>query len=243
MVRKKSGRQNGISDEKKLHITDWALDDRPREKLLARGASVLSNAELLAILLGSGNAEESAVELAQHILNTTGNNLNALGKLGVRELVSGFKGIGPAKAVTIIAAVELGKRRAAEEPLPRSQIRSSLDAFHLMHSLLADLPHEEFWVLYLSRSQQVLDKIRIGQGGTGEVLADIRLILKPAIQLLASGMIAVHNHPSGNLQPSTQDDKLTQRLKQAAALMDVHLLDHLIVTDGKYYSYADEGRI
>ena len=209
-------------------------------RMLKSGAVGLA---LLALFPQSLLAEESAVELAQHILNATGNLLNELGKLGVRELTSRFKGIGPAKAVTIMAAIELGKRRAAEEPMQRTQIRSSQDIYRLMYPLLADLPHEEFWVIYLSRSQRILDKLRIGQGGTGEVITDIRLILKPGIQLLASGIIAVHNHPSGNLQPSRQDNSLTERLKQAAALLDIHLMDHLIITDGKYYSYADEGQL
>lgn len=247
MARGKCGEQSGTGakscPQDKLPIKSWALDERPREKLLSLGASSLSNAELLAILLGTGNAGESAVDLAQHILHTAGNKLNELGKMGVRELTSRFKGVGPAKAVTIMAAVELGKRRASEEPVNRTQVRSSRDIYEIMHPLLADLHYEEFWVVYLSRSNKIMDKIRIGQGGTANVLADIRLILKPAILLLASGIIAVHNHPSGNLCPSNQDDKLTEHLKQSALLMDIHLLDHIIITDGKYYSYANEGRI
>ncbi|MDF9829940.1 DNA repair protein RadC [Parabacteroides sp. PF5-6] len=228
---------------KKLSIKSWAEEDRPREKMLRKGVAALSDAELLAILIGSGNATESAVELAQRILHAVDNNLNALGKLSIKELTSGFKGIGEAKAVSIIAALELGKRRNAADIPQRDSIRSSNDAFRLMHPLLCDLPHEELWVLLMNRANKVIEKIKISQGGTGETSADILLILKAAITSLASGIILFHNHPSGNLAPSAQDDQLTQRLQQSAKLMNLSLLDHIIISDNQYYSYADEGRL
>lgn len=228
---------------KNLSIKRWAEEDRPREKMLLKGASALSDAELIAILIGSGSFSESAVQLSQRILHTVDNNLNALGKLSVKELSSGFKGIGQVKAVTIIAALELGKRRGVSDLLQRSSIRSSQDAFKLMHPHLCDLPHEELWIMLTNRAGKVIEKIKISQGGTAETSADLRLILKAAITGLAAGILLFHNHPSGNLSPSKQDDQLTQRLAKSAKLMDISLLDHIIIADNKYYSYADEGRI
>ncbi len=226
-----------------LSIKRWAEEDRPREKMLLKGASTLSDAELLAILIGSGTATESAVQLAQRILHSVDNNLNALGKLSIKELASGFKGIGLAKSVSITAALELGKRRGTSNSLQRSSIRSSQDAFKLIHPLLCDLPHEELWVVLTNRAGKVIEKIKISQGGTAETSADLRLILKAAITGLAAGILLFHNHPSGNLSPSKQDDLLTQRLLKSAKLMDISLLDHIIIADNKYYSYADEGRL
>ncbi|MDR1936901.1 MAG: DNA repair protein RadC [Tannerellaceae bacterium] len=227
----------------KLPIREWAAEDRPREKMLQKGAPALSEAELLAILIGSGNQEESAVQLAQRILHSVANNLNALGKLSIKELTSGFKGIGEAKAITIAAALELGRRRNASERLRQESITSSRDVHAIFYPLLGDLVHEELWIALTNRASKVVEKVKISQGGPGETTADIRLILKAAIQSLASGIILCHNHPSGNIRPSAQDDALTQRLKSAAQLMDITLLDHLILSDNTYYSYADEGRI
>jgi DNA repair protein RadC len=227
----------------KLPIKNWAEEDRPREKMLYKGIPALSDAELLAIILGSGNTCESAVELSQRILHSVDNNLNTLGKLTIKELTSGFKGIGQAKAVSIVAALELGKRRNSADIPQRNHIRSSKDAYLLLHPVLCDLPHEELWLTLMNRAGKVIEKIKISQGGTTETSADIRLILKAAITGLASGIILFHNHPSGNPAPSTQDDSLTQRLQESAKLMSISLLDHIIISDNRYYSYADEGRL
>jgi len=227
----------------KLSIKNWAEEDRPREKLLQKGVSSLSDAELLAILISSGNKKESAVQLSQRILHSVDNNLNMLGKLSVKELTNDFQGIGAAKAVTITAALELGKRRGVCKDQQRESICCSQDAFRLLYPNLADLRHEELWIVVTNRAGKVIEKKKVSQGGTSETSADIRLILKTAIHALAAGIILYHNHPSGNLAPSTQDDQLTQRLRKAAKLMDITLLDHLIIADRRYYSYADEGRL
>ncbi|MDR0429030.1 MAG: DNA repair protein RadC [Tannerellaceae bacterium] len=227
----------------KLSIKEWALEDRPREKMLQKGASSLSNAELLAILIGSGSSKESAVQLSQRILHSVDNNLNSLGKLSIKDLTNGFKGIGEAKAITIAAALELGRRRDCSERPKQTGITCSMDANLLFHPFLCDLHHEELWVALISQSGKVLEKMKISQGGVNETSADIRLIMKAAINSLASGIILCHNHPSGNLNPSKQDDALTTRLQNAANLMGIKLLDHIIIADNKYYSYADEGKI
>lgn len=226
-----------------LSIKNWAKEDRPREKMLQLGVSSLSDAELLAILIGSGTRTESAVQLSQRILHSVENNLHALGKLTAKELTCGFKGIGNAKAVSIAAAMELGKRRGSCDMLPRTHIRSSRDAFQALYPQLGDLPHEELWILLTNRAGKVIEKVKISQGGTGETSADLRLILKAAIQALSAGIILFHNHPSGNLTPSTHDDLLTQKLQKTAKLLDINLLDHIIIADTRYYSYADEGRL
>lgn len=226
-----------------LPIKSWATEDRPREKMLLKGISALSDAELLAILIGSGNSDETAVQLSQRILHRAENNLNSLGKLSVNDLISEFKGIGQAKAITICAAMELGKRRGASETLQKSVIRCSNDGYQLFHPHLCDLPHEELWLALMNRSAKVIDRVKISQGGTGETSADIQLMLKAAITSLATGIILCHNHPSGNTQPSLSDDRLTHKLYKSAKLMDISLLDHIIVCDGCYYSYADEGRL
>ena len=228
---------------KNLPIKKWAEEDRPREKLLQKGVSALSNTELIAILIGSGNQTESAVQLSQKILHKVNNNLHALGKLSVKELTSQFKGVGIVKAITIIAALELGKRRNKSKLLQEDYIRSSFDAFQFIRPLLCDLPHEELWISLMNRSNKVIDKIKISQGGIGETPVDLRLILKAAINSLASGIILYHNHPSGSVSPSTPDDKLTQRLEKAVKLVDIALLDHIIIADNSYYSYADEGKL
>lgn len=226
-----------------MKIKEWAEEDRPREKMLLKGVASLSDAELLAILIGSGNNTETAVQLSQRILCSVDNNLNALGKISIKELVSGFKGIGKVKAITIGAALELGKRRGASYLLQRAAVRTSQEAYLLFHPLLSDLPHEELWVALTNRSSKVIEKVKISQGGISETSADLRLILKAAINALAAGIILCHNHPSGNIHPSRQDDQLTTRLQSAAKLIEINLIDHIVLTDGSYYSYADEGRL
>lgn len=220
-----------------------AEEDRPREKLLNQGIGSLSDAELLAILIGSGSRDETAVQLSQRILQSVDNNLNQLGKCSVHHLVSGFKGIGEAKAITIVAALELGKRRGVSDIIKRQKIICSRDIFHFFHPLLADLEHEEFWVLFLNRANKVIDKKRISIGGVSETVADPRIIYRHAINCLASGIALCHNHPSGNCFPSDCDDKLTEAIRKATHLLQIHLLDHIIICDNLYYSYADEGKL
>ena len=224
----------------KLNINQWAEEDRPREKMMLHGAGALSNAELLAILIGSGSTDESAVELMRKVLADYRNSLSELGKSGVEELCR-YKGIGPAKAITLLAASELGRRRKEEGTLERLQIRSSEDI--LFYPLMCDLPVEECWVLLLNQAGKVIDRIRISQGGLASTAVDIRCVLREALIRRAVSMVLCHNHPSGNLRPSREDDRLTESLRQAAVTVNLRLLDHVIVTDGKYYSYADEGRI
>ncbi|MDZ7738806.1 MAG: DNA repair protein RadC [Bacteroidales bacterium] len=225
-----------------LKIKDWALEDRPREKLLYKGISSLSDAELLAILIGSGNNENSAVDLAREILNIAGNNLNRLGKLDVHDLVK-LKGIGTAKAINIMAALELGRRRKSAEIIESAKIRSSNDVYTIFHPLLADLTYEEFWLLYLNRSNKILSRHKLSQGGISGTITDVRLLIKKALELLASSVIICHNHPSGNLDPSEADTRITEKIKEAAGYFDISLLDHLIITDNGYYSYADNGML
>ena len=228
--------------ENKNHITIKALaeDDRPREKLVQKGRQALSDAELLAILLSSGNKNETAIQLAQRILNSHGNSINQLAKLQLNDLKK-FKGIGEAKAVTILAALEIGRRRTDSISEEKPKIQSSKHAYELFKQVLSDLPHEEFWVLFLSRSGVVIKTECVSKGSISGTLVDIRLILKPAIEYLSSALIVAHNHPSGNLKPSQQDISLTKKITEAAKLMDIILQDHLIIGDGTYYSFADEG--
>ena len=227
----------------KLRVKDWAKEDRPREKILLKGIHSLSDSELLAILIGSGNREETVVELAQRILQSAENNLSQLGKFSVNHLVSNFKGIGEAKAISIVAAMELGKRRKASERVNQNKIISSRDIYNFFYPLLCDLHHEEFWALFLNRSNKIIDRIRVSQGGVSETVVDCKLILKETIMRLASGIALCHNHPSGNPRPSRQDDWITQKIKDACKVFDVSVLDHLILCDGSFYSYADEGRL
>lgn len=227
----------------KLNIKDWAEEDRPREKMLLKGVGALSDAELLGILIGSGNKNETAVELAQRILHSTGNNLNVLGKLEIKDLIKNFNGIGEAKAITIVAALELGKRRKLSEVISQPQITSSEDVYQIFHPVLADLRHEEVWVLLLNRANKVLKKIQVSKGGIAGTVVDIRMIMKEAIDSLASAMILCHNHPSGNANPSGDDDNITRKLKEAGKIMEIHLLDHIIICDHSYYSYLDRGRL
>lgn len=226
----------------KLTINQWAEEDRPREKMMLKGAEALSDAELLAILIGSGNTEESAVALMQRVLAASGNDLNRLGKWEIRDFAR-FKGLGPAKSITILAALELGKRRKLREHAERLTIRSSEDIYHLFHPLLCDLPYEEFWVLLLNQAAKVIDKVRISRGGIDQTTADVRSILREALLQRATQIALVHNHPSGNTRPSNDDLRLTQQVRQAAQTMNIRLLDHVIVTDGSYYSFCDEGQL
>lgn len=224
----------------KTPIRLWAIDDRPREKLLLKGTSSLSDAELIAILIGSGNNKQSAVDLSRDILKKYGNNLNALGKLTPSDFMQ-FNGIGEAKAVSIIAALELGRRRKMADVLTRVKITSSKDAFDLFQSLIADLPHEEFWVLLLDRANQVIEYFQLSSGGTAGTVMDVKIILKRAIDKLSHGIIIAHNHPSGNREPSESDKQITKKLKDAAKLLDIQLLDHIVVANKQYFSFADEG--
>ncbi|WP_297272884.1 DNA repair protein RadC [uncultured Bacteroides sp.] len=226
----------------KLTINQWAEEDRPREKMMLKGAEALSDAELLAILIGSGNTEESAVALMQRVLAAAGNDLNRLGKWEIRDFAR-FKGLGPAKSITILAALELGKRRKLREHAERLTIRSSEDIYHLFHPLLCDLPYEEFWVLLLNQAAKVIDKVRISRGGIDQTTADVRSILREALLQRATQIALIHNHPSGNTRPSNDDLRLTQQARQAAQTMNIRLLDHVIVTDGSYYSFCDEGQL
>lgn len=226
----------------KLNINQWAAEDRPREKMMQKGAEALSDAELLAILIGSGNTEESAVALMQRVLAACNNDLSQLGKWEVRDF-SRFKGFGPAKSITIMAALELGKRRKLQERSERTTIRSSADIYELFHPLLCDLPTEEFWVLLLNQATKVIDKVRISRGGIDQTTADVRTILREALLQRAVQIVLIHNHPSGNPSPSHADRSLTELVRKAAQTMNIRLTDHIIVTDGKYYSFNDEGII
>lgn len=231
-----------IEDSKPLNIREWSPEDRPREKLLLKGNSALSEAELVAILIGSGTAKTSAVELAKKVLLLSNHNLNELARLGVKDLMK-IKGIGEAKAITIVAALELGRRRKAQDLDEKPKISSSKDAFDLIQGHLMDLPHEEFWVLLLNRMHQVVKKKRISEGGVSGTVADPKIIYKLALEDLASGVIVAHNHPSGNLKPSQSDIDLTRKLKEAGRFLEVQLLDHLIIANRNYFSFADEGLI
>lgn len=221
-------------------IKNWAIDDRPREKLLQKGRGSLSDAELLAILIGTGGRNESAVDLCKKILAKTGFSLNELGKFSLNQLME-FKGIGEAKALTIIAALELGRRRRSEEALEKKKITSSTSVFEIMQPMIGDLPHEEFWIIYLNNSNKVIDRSQLSKGGITGTLVDVRLALKRALELGATSIILAHNHPSGNLNPSSSDKQLTQKMKIAGESLDIKVLDHVIVTEKSYFSFADEG--
>ncbi len=227
----------------KKPISKWAEDDRPREKLLLKGKQALSNAELIAILIGSGNKTKSAVELAQEIMDKAGNNLIELSKLSVNDLTSKFKGIGSAKAISIIAALELGKRRLMAQALEKKKITCSRDAFDILTPFLSDRYTEEFRILLLDRANKVIANLSIGQGGFSGTVADPKKIFKEALANSASGIILAHNHPSGNRKPSDADISLTKKLKRAGDDLEIHILDHIIVTNDGYYSFADEGSL
>ena len=226
--------------ENKITIKAWPEEDRPREKLLAQGRRVLSDAELIAILIGSGSTTESAVDLSKRILHTCQNDLNALAKLSVQDL-SKFKGIGEAKAISIIAALELGRRRKEVELLDLNKISSSKDIYNLLAPNFADLLHEEFWIILLSRANKVLHKVLISKGGQAGTIADPKIIFKAALEGNAANIILAHNHPSGNLKPSQADMQLTKKLQEAGKLLDLQVLDHVIFTERSYFSFADEG--
>ncbi len=225
-----------------LTIKDWAVEDRPREKLIKKGVQSLSDAEIIALLIGSGTKNESAVELSKKVLKSANNNLNELGKLNIRDLTK-MKGIGEAKAITILAALELGRRRKISEIIIKKKITQSKDVFELFQPTIGDLPHEEFWILLLNRSNRIIEKIKISQGGVSGTVIDVKIILKHAIEKLASSIILCHNHPSGNKAPSSADDAITDKLKSGAKLLDIQVIDHIIVADVEYFSYADEGKL
>lgn len=221
-------------------INQWAEDDRPREKFLLKGKAVLSDSELLAILIGSGSRNESAVQLCQRILASSQNNLNLLGKLSIQQLMN-FKGIGEAKAISIAAALELGRRRREEEVVELKKITSSKAVFDIMQPLIGELPHEEFWVLFLNNSNKVIYKTQISKGGITGTVVDIRIVFKLALEHNATSIILSHNHPSGKLQASEADIQITKKIKEAGKNLDIQVLDHVIITEKSYYSFVDEG--
>jgi DNA repair protein RadC len=225
-----------------LGIKKWAEEDRPREKLLLKGRTNLSDAELLGILLGSGTTTLTAVDLAKQILSAADNNLHTLAKFKIQDFVN-FKGVGTAKAVTIVAALELGRRRKEAEIIKKPVIKSSVDVFELMKPELLDQPHEEFWILLLKRNNEVIAKQQISKGGVSGTVVDAKIIFQKALSALASGVILVHNHPSGNLKPSEQDLRITKKLKEAGKLLDIPVLDHVIFADHHYFSFSDEALI
>lgn len=229
-------------DTTKLTITDWAEEDRPRERLERLGAEALSNAELLAILIGSGTPLVSAVDLMKNVLASCHNNLNTLGKMTIRDLEA-FKGIGPAKAITILAACELGKRRAREKAEERTDLGSATAIYNLMHPKMQDLDVEEFHILLMNQHFKLIREVRISHGGITETAVDIRVIMREAILNNTTVLAACHNHPSGNTHPSRQDDQLTERIRKACDIMRIYFLDHVIVTDGSYYSYREQGKL
>lgn len=231
-----------MKPQNKISIPDWDLADRPREKLMNKGRQGLTNAELIAILIGSGNRKETAVELSKRILNETGNSLTQLGQKSIKNLIT-FNGIGEAKAISIIAALELGRRRKFEDSIVLTPIKSSKDAYSQIYAVFEDLPHEEFWIISLTRANKIITKHQISKGGVSGTIADIKLIFKKAIEDLASAIIVAHNHPSGQLKPSNSDIKLTNKLVETGSIMDIPVLDHLIITNESYYSFADEGLI
>ncbi|RZJ34965.1 MAG: JAB domain-containing protein [Flavobacterium sp.] len=229
-----------MSEVTPFPIRNWFEDDRPREKLVLKGKSALTDAELLAILIGSGSRNETAVGLSQRMLACSGNNLNLFGKLSLKQLMQ-YKGIGEAKAITILAAMELGRRRRASEAAVLQKITSSKSVFELMQPILGELPHEEFWILYLNNSNKVILSSQLSKGGITGTVVDVRIAFKVAIEQNATGVILVHNHPSGTLVASDADKQITKKLKLAGEHLDVKVLDHVIVTETNYFSFADEG--
>ena len=221
-------------------ITNWSEDDKPREKLMLKGKSVLSDAELIAILIGSGSRNESAVDLSKRILASVDNNLNALGKVSLSQLIQ-FKGIGEAKAISIIAALELGRRRRGEDAVELKKVTSSKIIFEIMQPIIGELPHEEFWIIYLNNSNKVISKAQLSKGGITGTLVDVRIVFKTALEMGATGLILCHNHQSGTLIPSDADKQITKKLKLAGDSLEIKVLDHLIVTETSYFSFVDEG--
>lgn len=231
-----------MEPEKRLTIREWAEDDRPREKLLNKGASALSDAELLAILVSSGNKEESAVELCKRILSDNHNNLNELARLSISDLEK-YKGIGEAKAISIVAAMEIGKRRKTSDALDRKKITQSSDLFELFEPILLDLNHEEFWVAFMNGANKVLDTKRLTQGGMRQTVVDVPMLLRMGLERSSHAIAVAHNHPSGENYPSKEDLSITQKIKTGCEAVGIRLLDHIIIAGGKYYSFADEGKL
>ncbi len=231
-----------MSKNTSFSIKNWSEDDRPREKLLLKGKGALSNSELIAILIGSGNREESAVALAKRILTTIEDDLNQLAKMSVADLKK-FKGIGEAKAISIVTALELGRRQRLQESLELPKITCSRDIFNVMHPIIGELSHEEFWIVFLNNANKVIGKQQLSKGGITATVVDVRLLFKRVLEVGATSIIIAHNHPSGTLKPSLQDHKITEKLKNAGKLLDIKVLDHLIITAKDYYSFADEGLI
>ena len=228
----------------KLNINQWAEEDRPREKMMRLGAEALSNAELLAIIIGSGSPQESAVDLMKRVLNDCSNNLNTLGKMSINELTSSkYKGLGTAKAITIMAACELGKRRQKEKAEERVRLDSPMSIYELMKPMMQDLSEEEAWLLMMNQNFKLIKEIRLSHGGITETAVDVRLIVKNALLCNATVVALCHNHPSNNPHPSGDDDNITRRIAEACKIMRLHFLDHLIITDDHYYSYREEGRL
>lgn len=223
-----------------ISIKSWAEEDRPREKMLLKGKSALTDAELIAILIGSGSVDENAIELAKRILTSVNDNLSELGRRSIKELMK-FKGIGEAKAITIAAAVEIGRRRQFSDMVQRDSIHDSRDIYDAMLPLMIDLKYEEFWILMLNQAHQIIGRERISTGGVSGTVVDSKMIFKPAIEALATSIILVHNHPSGALKPSQADIELTRKLKAAGKVLDITVLDHVIVAHSGYYSFNDEG--
>ena len=226
----------------KLNINQWAEEDRPREKLMRLGADALSNAELMAILIGSGNTKENAVDLMKKVLNDCNNNLNTLGKMSIQDLCR-YTGIGEAKAITILAACELGKRRQMESPEERPDLGTATRIYNHMHPVLQDKDVEEFWLLFMNQNYRLIKKMCIAHGGISEVSVDIRIIMREAVLANATILAVCHNHPSGNLLPSSMDNDLTDSIQRACNLMRIRFLDHVIITDGAYFSYHESGRL
>lgn len=231
-----------MEENNSFSIKNWNEDDRPREKLLLKGRTALSDAELIAILIGSGSRNESAVSLSQRILASVSNNLSELGRLSIPELME-FRGIGEAKAICIAAAMELGRRRRTGEALERKKITSSNSVFEYVQPIIGELPHEEFWILYLNNSNKIIKSAQLSKGGITGTVVDVRLAFKDALQLGAVGIILAHNHPSGTLKPSQADIQLTKKLKTAGDSLDIKVLDHLIITEKAYFSFADENML
>lgn len=246
-------------EQKKMNINQWAEEDRPREKMMQKGAAALTNAELLAILIGSGSSDESAVDLMRRLLVDCGNSLKALGRLSLQDMtgdvlvgetdlhqgkrVKRYKGLGEAKAITILAACELGKRRMAEESKERVQIRSSVDLYNYFLPFMQDLAHEECYALFMNQAHKVVGDMMVSSGGLTSAVVDIRMVLREAVLRQATTIALCHNHPSGNARPSGEDDRLTEKLQNACSVFDIRLLDHIILTDGNFYSYREEGKL
>ncbi len=232
-----------MSEQKRFKIKDLAIDDRPREKLMEKGIASLSDAELLAILIGSGSRNESAVELCRRILNDNQNNLNELARITVNDLSSTYDGIGNAKAISIVAALELGRRRNFSLAIKRDRIGGSSDAYSYFQPLVGDLNHEEFWMVFLNQRNKIIKRERISMGGIAGTVIDVRLIMKMAVMQLSTGIIFCHNHPSGEVDPSNKDIQITRKLSEAGKVLDIRVLDHIIIAGENYFSFADEGLI